>query len=293
MRLSTSYISNDLIGVKSLVLFFLVYTLISFCNLSAQDRLTRQLEYANNLYESDLYFDAVTEYKRLVFFDRFGEHTGYANYKIGMCYKYGGKYDIAITFLKKAELASRNVEDIYDAKIQIIRCNILRRSIDTALILLDDLEKDTRFTTRKDDIIYWRGWAYMLADNWPLAAETFLKLGYDHPLRKLSNQVENAKYSVTFAKVISYILPGSGQFYSGHYLSGLMSLGWNVWMGYLTINSFLEDRAFDGLVIGNLLWLRFYRGNAENAEKFAVSENIEIANEAYQFLKNDFMGDKP
>jgi hypothetical protein len=240
-----------------------------------------------------LYFDAVTEYKRLLFFDKFYGYDNYANFRIGMCYKYGGKYDIAITYFRKAELAAQTVDETYSSKIQIVRCNILRRSVDNALNLLEELGKDSRFTSKREDIIYWRGWTYMLADDWERASQTFLQLDYQHPLKKLSNQVENAKYSITFARVISYILPGSGQFYSGNYLSGLMSLGWNIILGYLTINAFVEDRVFDGLVIGNLLWLRFYKGNYENAEKFAVAENIKIANDAYRFLKNDFMGDKP
>ena len=133
----------------------------------------------------------------------------------------------------------------------------------------------------------------MMNDNWEEASAAFARIDPVHPLKILSDKVLNDKYSVNFAKVISYILPGAGQFYTGNYLSGLMSLGWNVLWGYLTITSFIEDRALDGILIGSLLWMRFYRGNVQNAEKFAVEENIRVSNNAYEFLKNNYTGLKP
>jgi hypothetical protein len=132
-----------------------------------------------------------------------------------------------------------------------------------------------------------------MADDWERASLIFSGIDPDHPLKLLSDKVLNDKYSVNFAKVISYILPGAGQFYTGNYLSGLMSLGWNVLWGYLTINSFVEDRAFDGILIGSLLWLRFYRGNVQNAENFALQENLNISNRAYKYLKENYTGLKP
>jgi hypothetical protein len=105
--------------------------------------------------------------------------------------------------------------------------------------------------------------------------------------------VINDKYSVNFAKIISYILPGAGQIYTGNYVSGLLSLSWNILLGYFTINAFMEDRAFDGVVIGSLLWLRFYRGNIQNAVDFAVEKNSEISNRALEKIQKDFKGIKP
>ena len=100
-------------------------------------------------------------------------------------------------------------------------------------------------------------------------------------------------YSVSFAKTISYIIPGAGQIYTGEYISGLLSLGWNILWGYLTIKSFIDERIFDGIVIANFLWLRFYRGNLQNAEKFAKEKNLIISNKAMNYLQFEFKGLKP
>ncbi len=100
-------------------------------------------------------------------------------------------------------------------------------------------------------------------------------------------------YSEKFAKYSSYVIPGFGQFYTGEYLSGALSLSWNILSGYLTINSFIEDRVFDGIMVGNFLWLRFYSGNSQNAEKFAVQKNLQISNSALKYLQFNFAGERP
>ena len=100
-------------------------------------------------------------------------------------------------------------------------------------------------------------------------------------------------YNVTLAKILSIFIPGTGQFYTGEYISGLISLGWNLLWGFLTVNAFVDDRIFDGVMIGSLLWWRFYTGNLQNAEKFALEKNLNITNDALRYLKKDFSGPKP
>jgi len=63
--------------------------------------------------------------------------------------------------------------------------------------------------------------------------------------------------------------------------------------GYFTINAFMEDRVFDGFMVGSLLWWRFYSGNIQNAEKFAIEKNVEKTNSALHYLQNDYNGKKP
>lgn len=259
----------------------------------AQDSISTQLSYANNLFNSGKYFDAITEFKRLQFFDTNKKYVFESNFKIGQSYKAGAKFEEAIKYFTSAELNSTNNDQKYSAKIEIIKSNILRRTTEQALRLLEEMEKENFFSNKSDSINYWRGWAFMFADNWEKAGESFSKVNPNHELKLLCDGVIKDKVSVTFTKVISYILPGAGQFYTGHYLSGALSLGYNVLLGFLTINSFIEDRVFDGAAVGLLLWLRFYRGNVQNAENFAEEKNIEAANKALRYLQNNYQGNKP
>lgn len=281
--------------MKTIIKYYSM-VLVFYCfvpSLNAQEQLQTQFEYANKLFESKQYFDAITEYKRLLFFDSQRQYAFQANYRIGKSYKAGAKFDEAIKYFSLANLNSVNNAQKYSAKIEIIKSNILRKTTDRALQILDEMEKVDSFSTKTDSIYYWRGWAYMFADNWQKASESFGKISQTHELKVLCDGVLNDKVSVTFAKVISYILPGSGQIYTGNYLSGIMSLGYHVLFGYLTINSFVEERVFDGAAVGALLWLRFYRGNLQNTEEFAEEKNIEIANKALRYLQNNYQGNKP
>ncbi len=216
-----------------------------------------------------------------------------ANELIGKAYKMGAKFSDAIQYFVLAGIHSSNNEQLYNSKIEVIKINILRRTINRALTLLDSLDNDKRFINKKEENTYWRGWAYIFDDNWEMAAEEFNKNDSAQVLRNISEKVESERYSVLKAKILSFFIPGAGQFYTGNFISGALSLGWNLLWGYITVNSFIENRAFDGIVAGDLLWLRFYRGNIQNAEKFAEEKNREISNKTLDFLQLNYKGEKP
>jgi TM2 domain-containing membrane protein YozV len=275
---------------KILHIFFFLFSIN--CIQEAQSFDIQKL-HADSLFQAESYFEAITEYKRLLYFSNFEEYKYESNYKMGLCYKAGGKYDNAIKYFMIAESYSENIDDSVSTEVQIIRTNILRKTIPEALALLNKLEKIFPRDIDSTTINYWSGWAYLIGDDWKKAAMEFGQIDESHPLKILSDSINAEKYSVTFAKISSFILPGSGQFYTGNYMSGVLSLGWNVLWGYLTINAFMTDRALEGILIGGLLWTRFYRGNFQNAEKFAVEKNIKISNGAYKYLENGYSGKKP
>ncbi len=273
--------------------YFTATILLISCASFAQNSFDAQFNFAKKLYSDEHYFDTVTELKRLLFFDENSEYNYEANLFIGKSYKQGAKFSDAIRHLTLAEINAKNIDELYVTRIEIIRINILRRTSRRALKLLDSLGTDERFIDRKNEIKYWRGWAYMFADDWEQAAQTFAEIDSNHVLKVLAEKVDDDFYSVSFVKTISYIIPGAGQFYTGEYISGLLSLGWNVLWGYLTIKAFVAERIFDGIVIANFLWLRFYKGNLQNAENFAKEKNLVISNKALNYLQFEYDGLKP
>jgi tetratricopeptide (TPR) repeat protein len=258
-----------------------------------QARLEDQLNKAKILFSQGEYFNSITELKRLVFFDSNRRYSYTANELIGECYKNGAKFSDALNYFTRAEIKAVTQEDIYKCRINIIRINILRRTTGRALSLLDTLEKDFRFSKKQKEINYWRGWAYIFADEWNKASNQFAKISSEHELMKLCDSIDNQKYSVIKAKLLSYFIPGAGQFYTGNYFSGILSLGWNILWGYTTITAFQANRIFDGIMVADLLWLRFYNGNNQNAEKFAIEKNLEISNGALLYLQRIYKGEKP
>jgi len=272
-----------------IILIFITFT----ARIAAQNDFDKQYDFAKQLFADEEYYDAVTELKRLLYFDESEAYNYQANILIGRSYKQGGKFADAVKHFTLAEISAANRDEIYYSRIENVRVNILRKTTKQALDLIISLEDDEKFSSKKDELNYWRGWAYMFADDWQNAAFSFGKIDSEHELKLLAEKVEGEKYSVNFAKIMSMIIPGAGQFYTGEYVSGLLSLGWNILWGYLTIKSFVDDRIFDGIMVGSLLWFRFYNGNTYNAEKFAEEKNLKISNKALLFLQYGYEGEKP
>ncbi len=258
-----------------------------------QDALASQFNYAKEIYNEGHYFDSITEFKRLIFFDSSGKYNFTANQYIGNAYKAGAKFSNAINYYTLAEINAENYNELFTAKINIIRVNILRRTTNRAFQLLDSLNCDKKFSNKKKEIYYWKGWAYIFADDWQKASGAFALTDSNETLQKLCEKVDKEEYSVLFAQIISHLIPGSGQFYTGNYLSGLLSLAWNGLWGYLAVKAFVADRIFDGLMITNFLWLRFYSGNLQNSKNFAEEKNLKIANKALKYLQYNYSGTKP
>ena len=255
--------------------------------------LRNQLKYADSLFTAGEYFDAVTEYKRYLFFNNKSENEFFPNYKIGLSYKAGAKLDEAVKYLTLASIKAGSEIEKYDVLTNLARTHILRRTCKQAHKIIDNLMCLPEYSEKKNDLIYWKGFTYIFEDNWEAAYSQFALLEGKNEIMTICRNVADEKISVTFAKVISYILPGSGQFYAGEYLSGFISLAWNVFLGYHTINAAANDRVFDALTVGNLLWLRFYKGNIQNAEKYATRKNLEVANKALNYLQTKYIGKKP
>lgn len=262
-------------------------------NVFSQNSKQEQYEYARNLYVQEKFFDAITELKRLQFFDKENTFAFQTNLLIGKCYKSGAKFDDAVKYFTLAEINAKNDSDYFESQILNVRTNILRRTNKQAERMLTQLSQDSRFSFKAKEIKYWAGWNFMFTNQWQEAYQIFSEEELDTTLANLCKSVDDKLYSEKFAKYSSYFIPGLGQFYTGEYLNGTLSLGWNILFGYLTINSFVEDRAFDGIIIGNLLWLRFYTGNIQNAEKFVIQKNLQLSNNALEYLQKNFSGEKP
>jgi tetratricopeptide (TPR) repeat protein len=257
-----------------------------------QSLLNKQFEYAHTLFITEKYFDAITEFKRLQFFDSLNQFSYTSNKLIGLSYKHGGRFNEAIEYLSIAELNSTEIDSLFDIKIEIVKTNLLRRTIFRAFDLLKDLSDDKRFTEKKVQISYWLGWVYIFNDEWDKAASEFLR-AQNQDLAQLCENVDDVRLSPTKAKILSYIFPGSGQFYTGNYLSGLLSLSWIALWTNSIVHALISERYFDAFMVADFLWLRFYNGNLQNAEKFAEQHNEEASHWMLNYLKNNYMGQKP
>ncbi len=148
-------------------------------NLLAQNSLDQQYQLANKLIVQEKYFDAITELKRLQFFDDHNVFSYQTNLLIGKSYKAGAKYDEAVKYFTLAEINSKSDEEYFISKIFNARTNILRRTTKQAERILNDLLNDARYISKEKEIKYWLGWNYIFSDNWEKAFEIFHKNNLD------------------------------------------------------------------------------------------------------------------
>lgn len=269
--------------VSKIILISLLNILITF----AQDDLLKQKIYADSIFQSENYFDAIKEYKRLIFFDKDKKYVHYSLNQIALCYKFGGKLEYSYNYFAMSLMEAKSLKEIFDSKINICRLNIIENKTKSAHRLLDDLLKDPLFNDYLNEIKLWKGWAFFFEKDYLTASKIFQELN-QHELYELSKLNMEQSLSVGKARILSAIIPGTGQIYSGNYLSGIGSFLWNIIAGYFTIKALNEDRILDGILLSNLLWLRFYRGNLENSIKFVEMKNQEIFNNSLIFLYKNY-----
>ncbi len=86
------------------------------------------------------------------------------------------------------------------------------------------------------------------------------------------------------AKIMSIIVPGSGQFYSGHIKEGLNSLLLTGALAWLTVNTMTRLSYVDAMVSVFPWFYRYYAGGLSNAEELANERIREHESEIYQAL---------
>lgn len=272
---------------------FQLISIIICCSLSTIFSQSTLLNKADSLFSKAEYFDSITEYKRFLFFTTTHKNDVYVNNQIALAYKAGGFFENAIKHFTISKMAVAEPDQKFLIDLEIVKCNLLRKTSNRAITLLNNMAEQYPSDNYMKQIAYWKGWAYMFADNFELASEQFASVDSAVYLKNFCKTVVNQKYSVNFSKIISFLLPGAGHIYTGHYVQGILSLGWNVLWGYLSINAFMENRTLDGVLIGSLLWFRFYRGGIQSAARLAEIENLKITNNAMLYLQKYYKGEKP
>lgn len=86
------------------------------------------------------------------------------------------------------------------------------------------------------------------------------------------------------AKIMSIIVPGSGQLYTGHIKEGLNSLFLTGALALLTVNTMIRLSYLDAMVSVFPWFYRYYAGGLSNAEELARERIQEHESEIYQAL---------
>lgn len=234
------------------------------------------LSFADYLYREDSYDDAITEYKRMLFFNP--ESTS-IEFKIIRCYEKSGELEEAIDYSNKLLLKYYDKEIREKLSISLAKNYIKQGEFGDARMTSIDIEDE--FTRH-----YLLGLSYLFEKSWALAIAEFTKINND-TLVKLAEAGERLpKKSVSVAGILSTIIPGLGHLYVGNVNKGIRSFLVNVISGYLTFINVKNQDYLSGSFIFSSLFHRFYLGGIMTSiigakECNSDKENVYIENIKY------------
>ena len=83
----------------------------------------------------------------------------------------------------------------------------------------------------------------------------------------------NAFKDTGTAKLLSYLIPGSGQMYAGKFWQGVGSLLLNSGTVYLGVNRYMHEYYFATFITGTGMFMRFYFGGVKHTENLVKKAN--------------------
>lgn len=227
-------------------------------------------KFADFLYEQGDYLRAVGEYQRYLFYEP--QESEAINYRIAICYRFGGKTDQAIQSFETLLRTYPDSEYISRIYYQIGATYFVMDHFDqSARFLHEALPRitDTRQHAEAEQLI---GLSYLKQKRWSEASEVFKTLQTSDVMSIREKAVVYHNYaekgahlstrSPFLAGTLSTIVPGAGRLYTGRLgdaLTSLFTVGFTGWQAY---DGFRRDgiSSVKGWTLGTLCGI-FYVGN--------------------------------
>ncbi|RKY63046.1 MAG: hypothetical protein DRP99_04840 [Candidatus Latescibacterota bacterium] len=240
------------------------------------------LALADSLYSCGNYYEAITEYRRYLFFDPSGSGAGYAWYRIGLSYREMGEFGRALEAFKEARMYAATEDERERYRIEealVLMAQGRWEPAQVSLLHVATFCRDPALRRRARCLL---GVSYLYRFNWEEAERCLSScLSPGDPrlerIRVLLGKGRTLELkSPKKAKLLSTFLPGLGQIYAGDWGAGLNALALNCLTSYLWGRSLLKGRYLDAAFWFTSLFLRYYRGNRFRAEKLAEERNLKV-----------------
>ncbi len=245
------------------------------------------------LYHADLflnagyYEEAVTEYKRYLYFNPAGELTSDAYYKMGRAFRSLNNWDQAISAIRQAIHTSSCDSIKQERELVLAATYIADKRYSLGEILLLKIITYTENPYLRQKALMLHGIACLYSYKWDAAQSSFDAYFQEQPepviqadIDTLLQEARNFFYkSPDDARGLSTLIPGLGQFYIGDYPNALNAFVLNggliAWMVYKLWHGNLGD----AYVIYYFLFRRYYYGNRYHAQRLAqeYNENLDAS----------------
>jgi tetratricopeptide (TPR) repeat protein len=239
--------------------------------------LRQTMDFASGQFKRGNTREAISLYRRVLFFDSLNIHSFNACRNLASCYFTVSDYPKAREFSRMAGNLAPTDSLRNEQIFQVAYLYLLENDYNYALIELFGMkESESGYFQMKKNL--YLGVAYFQQTDYQKSIDFFLKCvdSTDFERREeLSDIMDEVmhidkRYNPKTAKILSIILPGLGQLYSGEYKGAVNSMLLTAGLAVLYINT-IYHYSFVDASISVLPWFqRYYQGGFQNAEKAAV-----------------------
>lgn len=262
----------------------LLLSFISFL-VSAQD-LHKTYSFAEKQFKEKEYSEAIINFQRVLFFDN-GSYRAVACRRLAKCYTSLEDYKSANRYFDLAWQAEKNDSIKNEILFEKIAVLLIDRQFSYAMMdLLSITDATSNYFIAKQN--FYLGISHFGLNNYKASSECFLKSVDSSELqtrRDITILFERLNHircpNPKVAKYLSLIMPGTGQFYSGDFRSGINSLlltGVLALFGTVVAINYSPLDAF----IAVLPWFqRYYLGGSRGAATAATNKRNAKVNLIY------------
>ncbi len=249
-------------------LSILLLVILLFCNDSAiaEENPLTPLTLGDHFAKIGNYEAAITEYKRFLFFHPDHIQTATVYYKIGHAYREQGFWQESILAMRNAVLHA--FEEDTKSEYQLNLAVILLASQNYDLARLELIKVSLRHPTGTlyQRALFLQVVAFIYQFRWEEAQKLLKDYTEDETLDNLLNiAINQPRKSARVARMLSAILPGTGQIYAGNWRGGLNAFLLNGALGFVAVDGMLDQNYLDAFMWTYYIFLRYYRGNVFRA----------------------------
>jgi tetratricopeptide (TPR) repeat protein len=253
---------------------------------------------ANELSGQGRHDEAITEYKRFIFFNADSDKAGTAFFKMGLAYRMMSDWHHALDAVETSIKMTNDPIVADERSLLLATTMIASRDYNLAKLELIKLIDSANTESLRQKALYFNGVASVYTFDWNATSKHFGD--YYHKsdaksrimeLNSILSKTKSSYKSTRTAEMLSIFIPGAGQAYSGNWRDGLNAFLLNGLLIGFTANAVYKKDYNDALLIFILLSSRYYTGNiyhaGKNAEKYNEALDRRTAEKVLKLVSSD------
>lgn len=268
-------------------IFLSLFLISSFVGSVKGQTIEQTLILANQFYSRAEYYDAISAYRRALFFNKNQAPQLYFN--LGECYLQTNEFEKSLYYFGLAENAASNDSVRLEAAFRKIAVQIINNKI---LFAKNDLfglpNVESVYFKRK--LAFYSGIIDIKESRIEEAMNHFIYLFPDANKEELKKFFKKAERRIQkkpqLAMAFSIAIPGLGQAYAGDWRDAGNSFTVNMLTTSLYVYVLYQYSLLDAVLAVLPWWHRYYLGGFQNARKKVIQNNEINKNESLKELLN-------